>query len=125
MKVLNIDGEYFLYPKDVENVDEFAVFLDESMRKFIKIRKLFEKDCVRPYSVLEEIKEVHLSVQNITEFFDEEVVILNRDEYEKMLNNVKAKLCSKCDEHDECLKNNDYKEKLCLDCTCCDFYKED
>ena len=55
MKVLNIDGEYFLYPKDVENVDEFAVFLDESMRKFIKIRKLFEKDCVRPYYGLEEI----------------------------------------------------------------------
>lgn len=127
MKVLNIDGEYFLYPNGINSVDEFSVLLDTYNHKFIKIRKLFEKNCVSPYYIFEEIKEIHLSVSNINEFVEEEVVILNRDEYEKLLNNVKNKLCSRCEEREDCFANQkeEYRESLCLDGTCFGFCEED
>lgn len=123
MKVLSINGEFYLYPIDISSVDEFADFLEKSDKKFIKMRKLFETKCVSPYYIFEEIKESWLSVANIDEFCEAEVVVSNRDDYEKMLNNTKKKLCARCEEKDRCFfdPKEEYREKLCLDGTCFEF----
>ncbi len=127
MKVLSINGEFYLYPSNCATPDEFSAFLSSDDSKFIKIRKLFENNCVSPYYILEEIKEVWLSVASIDEFYEEEVVIFDREEYEKMLQNVKKKLCARCEDKDECFndKKEEYREKLCLDGTCFEFCEED
>lgn len=127
MKVLSINGDFYLYPANVKSIDEFALFLESYNNKFLKMRKLFENNCVNPYYIFEEIREVQLSIGSIDEFFEEEVVILNRDEYEKMLGNVMNKLCKRCEEKENCLKSEkqEYREKLCLDCTCYEFCEEE
>lgn len=126
MKVLAINGDFYLYPANVSSVDEFADFLENSDKKFIKMRKLFETKCVSPYYIFEEIKEAWLSVANIDEFCEAEVVVSNRDDYEKMLNGVKKKLCARCEEKDNCFSDpkEEYREKLCLDGSCFEFCEE-
>ena len=91
------------------------------------IPSLFEKRCVSPYFILEEISEVYVNIDHIDEFFENEVVVLERAEYEKMLKNVKNKLCANCEDKEECLsdKKEEYREKLCLDGSCFDFCEED
>ncbi len=129
MKVLYIDdkSEYYLYPDGVQTIDEFAEFLENYNKKFIKLRHLFERKCVAPYFILEEIDDVYVHINQIGEFFEMEAVVLERVEYEKMLNNVKKKLCSHCEDKDECLsdKKEEYREKLCLDGSCYAFCEEE
>lgn len=129
MKVLYIEGtdNNYLYPEGIHNFDEFASFLESYDKKFIKLRRLFEKRCVSPYFILEEISEVYVNIDHIDEFFENEVVVLERAEYEKMLKNVKNKLCANCEDKEECLsdKKEEYREKLCLDGSCFDFCEED
>lgn len=126
MKVLSLNGEFYLYPNGVTNIDEFAELLEKENRKLIKLRKLFEKNCVSPYYIFEQIRECYVSIASIDDFFEEEVVILENDEYEKLLNNVKKKLCSKCDERSKCLSDEKqgFREKLCLDCSCFEYFEE-
>ena len=126
MKVLNLNGDFYLYPKDSASTDAFANMLENNDKKYIKLRKLIEKNCVSPYYILEEIKEVHIRVDSIDEISEEEVVILERDEYEKMLINVKKKLCARRDERDECFSDSkeEFREKLCLDGSCFEFCED-
>ena len=126
MKVLSFGGEFYLYPSDIKNIDEFADFLENSDKKFIKMRKLFEEKCVSPYYIFEEIKEVWVALAAIDEFCEAEVVVSNRDDYEKMLNTIKKKLCARCEEKDRCLSDvkEEYREKLCLDGSCFEFCEE-
>lgn len=121
MKVLNINSEYYLFPASNTNFDDFAIMLSEEKDKFIKLRRLNESECVHPYYVLEEIKDVYVRVDSIDEFFEEEIVILTREEYDKLLKNIQNKLCKKCEERDCC---EDYKDKLCLDGKCPEFCEE-
>ena len=129
MKVLHISafGENYLYPNGVNSVEEFKSFLENYESKFLPLRRLFEKNCVSPYYILEEIKEVFVSVAHIDEFFEQEVVVLDREQYEKMLENIKNNLCASCEDRGECLssKREVYREKICLDGTCDEFCEED
>ena len=129
MKVLYFEGtsKYYLYPDGVHNLEEFSDFLEICKTDFFKIRALFEKNCVQPYFIFEEIKEVYVAKASIDEFYEAEVVVLERDEYEKMLVNIKKKLCSRCEEKEECYKDSkqEYREKICLDGTCFEFCEEE
>ena len=106
MKVLNINSEYYLFPASNTNFDDFAIMLSEEKDKFIKLRRLNESECVHPYYVLEEIKDVYVRVDSIDD---------------KLLKNIQNKLCKRCEERDCC---EDYKDKLCLDGKCPEFCEE-
>ncbi len=129
MKVLYISAfsENYLYPNGINSIEEFKDFLENYNDKFLPLRRLFETNCVSPYYILEEIKEVYVSVSLIDEFFEQEVVVLDRNQYEKMLENIKKKLCENCEEKEECLgsKREEYREKICLDGTCDEFCEEE
>lgn len=129
MKVLyfNGSGEHYLYPNGVNSIDEFAEYLEKNNTKFLKLRRLFEKNCVAPYYIFEEISEVYVSTGLIDEFYEEEVVVLDEKEYNKMLENIKKKLCYKCEDRGECLTSpkQDFREKICLDGSCDEFCEED
>ncbi len=122
MKVLNVDGEYFLYPSGVENIADFAKELNETNDKFIALKKLLQKRCVEPYFISEDIENVYLNVNNISEICESEAVVMENEAYEKMLENVKAKLCKKCEFKDDC---EDLREELCLNGTCESFSEEE
>ena len=121
MKVLNINSEYYLFPASNTNFDDFAKSISCEKEKFIKLRRLVENECVHPYYVLEEIKEVYVRVDSIDEFYEDEIVILSREEYDKLLKNIQSKLCTLCAENGFC---EDYKDKLCLDGKCAEFCEE-
>ncbi len=122
MKVLNIDAEYYLYPVGVENIDDFASLLNKTDDKFILMKKLLQKRCVEPYFISEDIENVYVNISNISEFSDFEAVVMENEAYEKMLENVKAKLCKKCEFNDDC---EDRREELCLNGKCDSFCEED
>lgn len=125
MKVLYINCEHYFYPEGVSTLDEFVERLEKSQNKFIKLKKLCEANCIRPYFVLEEIKEVYLSIASIDEIVESEVVVMEEKEYLKMLENVKKKRCSLCDEREDCFKNEKgLREKLCLDGSCDEYCEE-
>ena len=114
MKVLYISAfsENYLYPNGVNSVEEFKDYLENYDGKFLPLRRLFETNCVSPYYILEEIKEV---------------VVLDREQYDKMLENIKKRLCVSCEDRDECLssKKEEYREKICLDGSCDEFCEEE
>ena len=121
MRVLNIDTEYYLYPKDIKSQSDFARFLNNTSDKFIFLKKLLQERCAEPYFISEDIKEVVLNINNINEFSDAEVVVMENEAYEQMLENVKKKLCKKCEYKDDC---EDLREVLCLNGTCISFCEE-
>lgn len=129
MKVLYFNGldEHYLYPNGVNSACDFAEYLEKNDAKFLKLRRLFEKNCVAPYYILEEIKKVYVSVNHIDEFYEKEVVVLDEKEYNKMLENIKKKLCCKCEDRDECLSDpkQEFRCKICLDGSCDEFFEED
>lgn len=125
MKVLYIDYEYYSYPEGVSSLDEFIDMLENKKRKFIKMKRLFEVGCVSPYFILEKMQDVYISISGINEIFEEEVVVMEEKEYVKMLENVKKKRCSSCDNKDDCFKNEkELREKLCLDGSCNEYCEE-
>ena len=129
MKVLYFNGlgEHYLYPNGVDSIEGFAEYLEKNSAKFLKLRRLFEINCVAPYYIFEEIREVYVSASLIDEFYEEEVVVLDEKEYNKMLENIKKKLCYKCEDKGECLTSpkQEFRCKICLDGTCDEFCEED
>ena len=68
MKVLAIDYAYFKYPDNIGSVDEFAKYLNNNYNSFIKLTEYCDENCVEPYFIESETKEVYVNPSRIKAF---------------------------------------------------------
>lgn len=128
MKVLAIDYDFFKYPDGIRTTQEFAKFLNDNYNSFIKFTQFDTENCVDPYFVDTEVKEVYLNIANINSFSEHDVTILTREEYDKRLAKVVKEKCKTCISYRENKENDNligHRCNISLDGECFFYEKKE
>ena len=126
MKLLQINNNYYAFPKEMKNIEEFIDFINNTKRKFLKLTMYDEQHCVAPYFIEEEKKElyVNISMMNIIEAVEAEV--MPRIDYECRLHRLVREKCYDCVNFMGNPDNLDgHYERLCLDGYCWGYEKKE
>lgn len=120
MKVLAIDYAYFKYPENIGSVDEFAKYLNNNYNSFIKLTEYCDENCVEPYFIESETKEVYVNPSRIKAFSEHDITLLSKDEYGKRLEKTVKEKCANCQHYKEHLEDNlkGHWGKISLDGEC-------
>ena len=70
MKVLMIDYDYYLFPEDYSNLDEFINYVNENLGKFIPLHMLQVENCVAPYFIKDDITKCYLNFRGIEKIYE-------------------------------------------------------
>ena len=127
MKILEIDYDYYYYPQDISSLEDFIEYANSHYNSFIKLTQFQTENCVFPYFISEETKEVYLNIANINKFAEEDVTVLPRLDYDIRLEQVVKKNCIDCvnyEEDSECANLKVFREKLSLDGECRGYEKK-
>ena len=123
MKVLSVDCEYCKYPEGVNSPAEFAAYLEGNFNRFIELKCYSIEHCNFPYLIEEDIITKYLNVSQIDSFYEEDVTVLPREEYDRRLKNLMAVKCADCVHHDED-SFDDVRDNLSLNGQCWRFEKK-
>ena len=126
MKLLQIDNNYYAFPKEMKNIESFIDFINNTKQKFLKLTMYDEQHCVAPYFIEEEKKEVYvnISMMNIIEAVEGEV--MPRIDYECRLHHVVREKCYDCVHFMGDSDNLDgHYERLCLNGHCWAYEKKE
>lgn len=121
MRILEIDFEYFYYPEGVSGLSEFIEYVNANYNTFISLIQFNTEECVFPYLIKEETKQVYINVSNIDKIKEVNANILCRSDYDKKLEQVVKTKCINCVNY---LEDSDgdnmkgHREKLSLDGEC-------
>ncbi len=121
MRILEIDFEYFYYPEGVSGLSEFIEYVNANYNTFISLVQFNTEECVFPYLIKEETKQVYINVSNIDKIKEVNANILCRSDYDKKLEQVVKTKCINCVNYLEDLDGDNMKghrEKLSLDGEC-------
>ena len=127
MKILEIDYDYYYYPKGVSCLDDFIVYANEHYNTFIKLTRFETQNCTFPYLISEDIKEVYVNIANMEKIREEDVTVLCRSDYDIRLEQVVKKKCIDCLHYEEDSEEDNLKghrEKLSLDGECWGYEKK-
>lgn len=127
MKVIEMDCEFYLYPKGINNLEELKTFFNENFKSFISLKRINDAMGVFPHFIEEEVEDTIVNVSNISNIYEREVSFIKREEYIKKLKKLASVVCKDCLCYgDECMteKIETYIDKLCLDGEC-DFKEEE
>lgn len=133
MKIMNVeyigDGQMqrtiCLYPKEIHSIREFGKYLGDIGDKFIPLTFPSGNNCVYPYFIAEETCDFYIRPNSIVDFWEEEIVILERGDYDARINELISSVCNTCihySSHDD-PENNHFRRNLCLDGTCRSYEK--
>ena len=125
MKILNIGYSRYKYPHDMKILEDFIEYINSKGLSFIQLQQFDEENCVYPFFIEEDIKTVYVNCMNVSEIFEEEITLLNRNEYEHKLEKCIQSKCLECLNYKEDSEDNmrGHRNKLCLDETCIWFEK--
>lgn len=101
MKAFEIEFDYYQYPKGIENLKDFADYLNKSESRFIELVRFNEDNCRAPYFISEETEVVYLNVSQIKYIHEVEITVLPKSEYECRLKKVVEEKCVLCSQYDE------------------------
>ena len=121
MKVLEIDYDYYYYPNDISCLDEFVSYANENYNSFIKMKKFDTNNCVFPYFISEETKDIYLNIAKIETIGEVDVTILCKLDYDARLEQVVTKKCLDCIHYEDDMEGDNLKghrDKLSLDGEC-------
>lgn len=124
MKVLYVDCEYCQYPEGINSPAEFAEYLDGNFNRFIEVKCYSLEHCNAPYLIEEEVITKYFNVSQIDSFYEEDVTVLPREEYDRRLKNLMAVKCADCVHHDDEDSFDDVRDTLSLDGQCWRFEKK-
>jgi hypothetical protein len=65
MKILEIDYDYYYYPQDISCIDDFIKYANGHYNSFIKLTRFETENCVFPYFIKEETKDVKPSQKEV------------------------------------------------------------
>lgn len=129
MKVLRIgDFDYYCYPEGISNLEVFIAYANAHYHSFVKMRKLETNNCVAPYFIREDMKELYVNIAQMREVTElDNAVILERTEYEARLAQIVNTKCIHCKHYTEELEGDNlsgHREKLTLDGECWMYHKK-
>ena len=128
MKILEIDYGYYYYPQNISCMDDFIKHVNSNYNSFIKLTHLETENCVFPYFIMEETKEVYVNVATMKKIMETEITVLPRHDYDIRLEQVVKKKCIDCVHYKEDAEGDNLKghrEKISLDGECWEYEKKD
>lgn len=96
MKALKINAQFFYYPPECNNINEFINFLNQNYNSFIPLTQLIEENCVEPYFIKGCTLNVYLNVAQIYRVNEVEITVLTQEEYNQRLKDVVYSKCVHC-----------------------------
>lgn len=127
MKILEIDYDYYYYPKGCSCLDDFIAYANKNFNSFIKLTRFETQNCKLPYFISEDIKEVYINIAAMEKVTEEDVTVLSRLDYEIRLEQVVKKKCIDCIHYEEDTEGDNlegHREKLSLDGECWGYEKK-
>lgn len=127
MKVLEIDYNYYQFPQGITNVKSFVEYLSDKYHSFIPMIQYQTENCVFPYLIEEEIKEVYVNVSKIDKIYEVEATVLCHKEYDSQLDRVVKKKCIDCIHYEKDVEDGNlksYRDKISIDGECWAYEKK-
>ncbi|MCH5186375.1 MAG: hypothetical protein J1F64_09695 [Oscillospiraceae bacterium] len=119
MKVLNINYEYYKFPQNISDIEEFMLYANEHYHSFIPLIQFKEDNCVFPYLIEEDTKTIYVNLARMGEISAEEVTVIpTRKEYDDKLKHVIREKCIDCEYYEEDDDLSGHRNKLTLDGEC-------
>lgn len=121
MKILNIDYEYYYYPQGIFCIEDFVAYANEHYNSFIELTCFDIDNCVFPYFIKEETKQVYVNVATMEKIKEVEASVICRLDYDIRLEQLVKKKCVDCVHYEEDNEGDNLKghrEKLSLDGEC-------
>lgn len=121
MKVLYIDGDYFLYPEDVKDFNSLKDYINKNYSSFVQLTKLSSDRTVPPFFIDEYSKQVYVNFSGCQSVEETDVTIMSKADYKTSLNNAIDEVCAACDSFIPGERRCDCGElqnNLCLNGTC-------
>lgn len=128
MKILEIDYDYYYYPKDISGIDQFIEYANAHYNTFIKLTRFETENCTFPYFINEDTKEVYVNIARMEKITEAEVTVLPRIDYEIRLEQVVKKKCIDCVHYEEAAEGDNLKGhrgRISLDGECWGYEKKD
>lgn len=128
MKILEIDYDYYCYPQNISNIEDFIKYANGNYNSFIKLTRFETENCVFPYFIEEDTKEVYVNIATMKNITEEEVTVLCRKEYDARLEAVVKSKCINCANYKEDSEGDNligHRGKMSLDGKCYGFEKKE
>ena len=127
MKILYIDHSSYRYPDGMSCIEDFIGYANRHYHSFIELTLFDESNCVFPYLIEEETKQVFINIATMETITEEDVTVLSRSDYDARLAQVVREKCVDCVNYEEDLKGDNLKghrERLSLDGECWGYEKK-
>lgn len=128
MKVLEIDLYYYYYPQGICSIEDFVAYANEHYNTFIELTRFETENCVFPYFISEETKQVYINVAAMSRINEEEVTVLCRADYDSRLERIVEEKCIDCVYYYEDDNDGDnlkgHRDRLSLDGECWAYEKK-
>ena len=121
MKILEIDYEYYYYPKGISCLEDFIAYANEQYHTFMELTHFETGNCVFPYFIREETRRVYVNIATMEKISEVEATVLCRSDYDTRLEQVVKQKCMDCVHYEEDTEGDNLKghrEKLSLDGEC-------
>jgi hypothetical protein len=129
MKILVLDSMPFMYPEGIDSLEEFTEYANENFYRFVPLNELSMKDCVYPYFVEDDITTRYVNLSLIKSYFEDDVELLSRYEYDERLRDLQEVVCIHCKNYFENPDGDNlegHRDEMRLDGYCSNFTpKED
>lgn len=96
MKILSINFDYYELPSGMDSVEQFIEHIEKQKSMFVKLKQFLVGECIFPYLVAEDVKEVYLNTTQIDVISEEDATVLTRAEYDSRLKEVVTEKCVNC-----------------------------
>ncbi len=127
MKILAIDYDYYYYPEGIASIDDFITYVNEHYNSFVKLTRFETANCAFPYFIDEDVAEVYINISTIKSFYEAEVTVLPRGEYDARLAQVIKDKCVNCTHYEEDLDGDNllgHRGQITLDGECWNFERK-
>lgn len=127
MKLLEVDYDYYQFPQGITTVKDFVEYITDKYHSFIPMVQYQTENCVFPYLIEEEVREVYLNVAKIDNICEAEATVLCRMDYDSKLYRVVQKKCIDCVHYEEDFEDDNlegHRGKLSLDGECWGYEKK-
>ena len=123
MKALYLNGCYYQFPEGIENINDFILYLKDDKNVFVSLKRYETENCVHPYYIHEEVKQVFVNISAVVEIEECEINVLSRCEYDERLWECVERVCKDCVSYEEGDDLKGHRDKLNLDGEC--FWKRE
>lgn len=122
MKIIKVDyDEFYAYPDGISNIEAFATYVNEHYHSFVELTCFRMESCVYPYFIKGDTVQLYKNISRIGTFEEVDVTILEREEYDRRLEQVVKQKCIHCVHYEKHAQKDHlegHREILSLDGEC-------